>query len=279
MLYERFLTALVVLVLLAGGVVGWVFLGKKPEEVAKPEPVSAPSQVRLDSFDVTTDEARRMQDATDEAIAIQNKSLQYDGFAAQNTSMASIENSVDRTPLFDDPMIGLGTDSGVMNFPGTSGFASDSVSRLELNRKLGNSLAAPESQNLRSLSNNKSVAHDYNNWLPKKSVAQDHDLSIETAKLVSFARFGEARVYQGDKLPTFKQLAEISVTTRDVSPRERSALAEIKQGKQVVVDDSESPSVVLSAIRATDQCSKCHQVSTGDLIGAFTFEFPAAEQP
>ena len=278
MLHERILIGLVASVLIAGGIIGWLILGKKPEKTAKPEPVLAPSQVKLDELDISSADTENIQDKSDEAITFQNKSLEYDGFAARNTGMNAIEDSVDRTTLFDEPVIGGTIDSGVMDFSvGTLG--DSEVSRLDLNRKFGNGLAAPETQDLQELSKTSSDVHDYENWIPSSSRAKQNNVSIDTAKLMSFKRFGEPRVYLGSKPPTFKQLAEVAVTTRDATAREQSAMMALKRGKEIVVDDSESPTVVLTAIRAAEQCSKCHTASEGDLLGAFTYEFTATDQP
>ena len=275
MLYEKLLVGVLVLILLAGGLVGWIVLEKKPKKTVKPEQVAAPSKVRLDTLDISTD-PEELRDASDEAIAFQNKSHEYDGFAEENTEMNSIEKKVDKGMMFSNATIGMEPDSGLMNFPGTEGFGNDEIARLEIDRKLGNSLASRDSQNIDSLSNQNSIAHDYENWLPDPELCKQHNLSIESAKLVSFSRFGAPRVYRGEKLPTFKQLAEISVTTRNVSAREMSAITQLKRnkqnGKDIVVDDTQSPTVVLTAIRSAQQCSQCHSGSAGEMLGAFTYD-------
>ena len=54
--------------------------------------------------------------------------------------------------------------------------------------------------------------------------------------------------------------------------RETQALKEVKDGKNVVAEASTNRIRMMGAIRATDNCLKCHDAQHGDLLGTFTYE-------
>lgn len=69
------------------------------------------------------------------------------------------------------------------------------------------------------------------------------------------------------KLPDMKKLTEVPV--RPLNEFETSALAQIVAKHSDVV--SEGNAKIVGAIRAQSSCLKCHEVSEGDLLGAFSY--------
>lgn len=61
--------------------------------------------------------------------------------------------------------------------------------------------------------------------------------------------------------------------TRSLNEIEVAALEALSEGKDRVLawNESEQRLQLLGAIRAKDQCLKCHEVQRGDLLGAFTY--------
>jgi len=61
--------------------------------------------------------------------------------------------------------------------------------------------------------------------------------------------------------------------SRSVDAEEAASLAKLDEGAEIVVTlDAETSMLrMVSAIRATDRCMSCHEVTRGTLLGAFTF--------
>jgi hypothetical protein len=62
------------------------------------------------------------------------------------------------------------------------------------------------------------------------------------------------------------------VLTRTPDTWETKELEELKKGKELLVEGTPQSVRMLGAVRAGDKCLKCHAVSQGDLLGAFTYE-------
>ncbi len=76
---------------------------------------------------------------------------------------------------------------------------------------------------------------------------------------------------------TPEQVPEGAKVTRARAPDdfERDALARLRAGESVVI--SPDGTRMLGAIRATERCSSCHVVETGDLLGAFSYSLSKRE--
>src|SRR5439155_21153129 len=59
--------------------------------------------------------------------------------------------------------------------------------------------------------------------------------------------------------------------TRKLDEFETRALAELREGNDVVLESSAPEMHVVGAIRAREQCLECHKTKAGDLLGAFSY--------
>jgi hypothetical protein len=76
--------------------------------------------------------------------------------------------------------------------------------------------------------------------------------------------------------PASAKPAEVTakLETRPLDIFEIAGVAELSQGKQLFVRHEENVVRMLGALRATDQCLKCHTDNKkGDLLGAFSYTF------
>jgi hypothetical protein len=95
--------------------------------------------------------------------------------------------------------------------------------------------------------------------------------TIERLELVSMLRFDEPRVYVLDHLPRMDQLSSDSVTTRMLDDFERSSLEKLRTDEDVVVAREHNKYRMLGSLRAATQCTNCHNVERGELLGAFSY--------
>jgi hypothetical protein len=58
---------------------------------------------------------------------------------------------------------------------------------------------------------------------------------------------------------------------------EADALAQLKEGKEVVLTGADGKRELVGAVRATADCTKCHNVKEGTLLGAF--RYPLLREP
>ena len=63
----------------------------------------------------------------------------------------------------------------------------------------------------------------------------------------------------------------ISAPNRTLDEFESKALAKLRTGDEVVMQESGHTMRVLGAVRAREDCLKCHKVEVGTLLGAFTY--------
>jgi len=63
-----------------------------------------------------------------------------------------------------------------------------------------------------------------------------------------------------------------SVKTREASAFEAAALEKLVDGEDLDTASTPNRIEMLGALRATKQCTQCHQVPSGTLLGAFSYE-------
>jgi hypothetical protein len=64
--------------------------------------------------------------------------------------------------------------------------------------------------------------------------------------------------------------------TRPLTPFEERAIAELKAGEDVAVETDHTGRVVVGALRAQEDCLKCHGGKTGDVLGALSYRLTPA---
>jgi hypothetical protein len=65
------------------------------------------------------------------------------------------------------------------------------------------------------------------------------------------------------------ELAE--APTRTLDRFEALALAQLRSGEELVVEENADKLRMLGSLRAAKQCTDCHSVNRGDLLGAFAY--------
>lgn len=60
--------------------------------------------------------------------------------------------------------------------------------------------------------------------------------------------------------------------TRPVTDFESRAISQLRDGQEIVMEQRENHMRMVGAIRAIQECRRCHQVHLGGLLGAFTYE-------
>ncbi len=108
---------------------------------------------------------------------------------------------------------------------------------------------------------------------PETVQEQDVEWAIARLELVSLLKFASPQVYLSETLPTMEALKETQ--TRPLDPFEHMALAALEQGETIVVEQSGEDLRMLGALRATEDCTVCHQVPAGHLLGAFSYRLAA----
>lgn len=101
---------------------------------------------------------------------------------------------------------------------------------------------------------------------------------LQRLELVSLLRFQQPQVYVLEHLPRMDQLASDSIQTRALTAFEQDALRRIEENEELIVIKSEKAQPedrlqMVGAIPALQRCLSCHQGETGQLLGAFSYQF------
>jgi hypothetical protein len=88
-------------------------------------------------------------------------------------------------------------------------------------------------------------------------------------ELVSLLKHAAPGVYLSKNLPRMDEL--IDAPTRPLDSFETQSLEKLRAGEEIVVERQRDELRMLGSLRAARQCTECHSVSRGDLLGAFTY--------
>lgn len=106
------------------------------------------------------------------------------------------------------------------------------------------------------------------------------DWSLEHLDLVSMLKPTGPHVYVTANLPKADELK--TADTRLLDDFETRALAQLRTDQDVVIEESDGVVRMVGALRAGNQCLRCHSARRGELIGAFSYELhrklPAGHQ-
>jgi hypothetical protein len=92
-------------------------------------------------------------------------------------------------------------------------------------------------------------------------------------ELVSLFKHDPPAVYVSDHLPRMQDLSSDAAPTRPLDAFETESLKGLLDGETVVAGESKSRLRMLGGLRAVWQCTECHSVGEGHLLGAFSYEF------
>jgi hypothetical protein len=79
------------------------------------------------------------------------------------------------------------------------------------------------------------------------------------------------------KLPKMDEIQDIP--TRELNAFETAALESLAKGEQICYAQHGCRVLALGALRARNECTKCHEVARGALLGAFSYEFLGPAPP
>jgi hypothetical protein len=113
------------------------------------------------------------------------------------------------------------------------------------------------------------VPHQFSEDFDRRS---ETNLILQRLQLVSLRRFGHPMVYVTNKeLPRMENIEK--VPTRELNAFEAAALESLAKGEELCYAQHGRSMLALGALRARDECTKCHEAERGSLLGAFSYEF------
>jgi hypothetical protein len=92
---------------------------------------------------------------------------------------------------------------------------------------------------------------------------------IVSLELVSLLKHETPAAYVSKNLPRMDDLT--AAPTRPLDEFEQDALQKLREGEELVVVEQADELRMLGSLRAAKQCTECHAVQRGDLLGAFTY--------
>lgn len=125
----------------------------------------------------------------------------------------------------------------------------------------------------------------YDVHLPSSTpmASSDRIWRVQQMELVSLLKHDPPVAYKDQgpvSMSSFTKFTEKARSTRSLNEMEVASLEALTEGKDRVFawNASEERLQLLGAIRAKDQCLKCHEVKRGDLLGAFTYWIEEEQQ-
>ncbi len=93
---------------------------------------------------------------------------------------------------------------------------------------------------------------------------------VSRLELVSVWKSETPAVYVSGSLPRMQELK--SAKTRRLTEFEAKALKALGEGEEVVTEATPNEIRMVGAVRAAKQCTACHEVKRGTLLGAFSYD-------
>jgi hypothetical protein len=93
---------------------------------------------------------------------------------------------------------------------------------------------------------------------------------VSRLELVSVWKSEAPAVYVSGSLPRMQELK--STKTRPLTDFEAKALKALRGGEEVVTEATPNEIRMVGAVRAAKQCTACHEVKRGTLLGAFSYD-------
>jgi mono/diheme cytochrome c family protein len=93
---------------------------------------------------------------------------------------------------------------------------------------------------------------------------------VSRLELVSVWKSETPAVYASGSLPRMQELK--TAKTRPLTDFEAKALKALREGEEVVTEATPNEIRMVGAVRAAKQCTACHEVKRGTLLGAFSYD-------
>lgn len=100
---------------------------------------------------------------------------------------------------------------------------------------------------------------------------------ITRLELVSLLKHDTPVAYVSEHLPQMNELRD--APTRLLDAFERSALERLRADEDLVIDEATSQIRMLGSLRSGKDCTQCHAVKRGALLGAFSYELTPISPP
>ncbi len=100
---------------------------------------------------------------------------------------------------------------------------------------------------------------------------------VSRLELVGLLKGEEPVVYLSAHFPRMDELRE--APTRSLDAFETEALAKLRRGDDLIVQEADKQMRMLGSLRAAQQCLRCHQVQRGELLGAFSYQMLLGVEP
>jgi len=100
---------------------------------------------------------------------------------------------------------------------------------------------------------------------------------VNRVELVGFLKHEVPKVYLSANFPRMDELSQ--ATTRPLDAFEKEALAGLKSGEDLMLQETPQRMRMLASLRAVQQCLPCHRVQRGELLGAFSYLMVEEAQP
>lgn len=107
-------------------------------------------------------------------------------------------------------------------------------------------------------------------------MSADFFWNLTRLELIGLLRHDEPVVYIMEGLPTMDRVAEAE--TRPLDEFEAAALPTLDSEHDLQFEETDGGVRMVGAIRAAEQCLKCHEVARGTLIGAFSYDLVREEK-
>lgn len=112
-------------------------------------------------------------------------------------------------------------------------------------------------------------AHQFRQ-VPRLNLSDKQQWKLSRLELVSLLKHPRPVAYVTKHLPRMEELE--GAPTRPLTGFERTALNEIRLGKDLCTEHGPDHILMLGSLRAAKQCLECHEVERGTLLGAFSYE-------
>ena len=100
---------------------------------------------------------------------------------------------------------------------------------------------------------------------------------ISRLDLVSLLKHETPAAYVSKNLPQMDELED--APTRPLDAFERNALERLRSREDLVIDEAADRIRMLGSLRAAKDCTQCHSVRRGELLGALSYELTPASPP
>lgn len=94
---------------------------------------------------------------------------------------------------------------------------------------------------------------------------------LQRLELISLLKHDPPAVYVSQNLPAMSEL--VDAPTRAANAFEIAAISQLRRGEEIVTDVHPAELQMVGAIRALEECRRCHQVPRRGLLGAFSYRF------